>query len=110
MQTSRILISSLAAASVLGLAGLAVAQTTTVTPPAANTTTTPGGTTTTITPPMVTTETEAERMNRERLASPANSGSSNQGSVTTNNNTGTSMDSTGRRDANGDLIARADRN
>ena len=104
MQTSRILISSLAAASVLGLAGLAVAQTTTVTPPAANTTTTPGGTTTTITPPMVTTETEAERMNRERLAAPAASGTASPSTAATDSN------STGQRDANGVLIARSDRN
>lgn len=102
MQASRLFVSTLTAAGVIGLASLATAQTGT-------TTTTPGGTTTTITPPSVTTETEAERMNRERMDRERMSTPSVTG-TTTPAPIDRPMDSTARRDANGNLIAQADRN
>jgi hypothetical protein len=117
MKASRILISSLAAAGIVGLAGMAVAQTTTTTAPGATTTTTPGATTgpstttTTVTPPTITstTETETQRMNRERMDrermnAPGASGIRNATSSEA------PMGTTERRDSSGNLIARADRN
>ena len=99
MQTSRLLISTLTAIGVIGLAGIAVAQTGTTTP-------SPGGTTTTITPPAVTTttETDADRMNRERMNAPATSGTTTPAAIDP------PMNTTGQRDADGNLIAQADRN
>lgn len=131
MQASRILISTLAAVGIVGLAGPAMAQTTTTTAPGATTTTTPSGTTsTTVTPPTInrTNETEAERMERERMDrgrmardsvnAPAGSGGMNRDGVSAPaGSAGTypraadsSTDSTARRDANGNLTPRADRN
>lgn len=59
-----------------------------------------------MTPPTVTntTETEAQRMDRERMNAPAGSGGMN--SRLADSPTG----STARRETNGNLIARADRN
>lgn len=98
MPASRFLVSTATALGVIGLASLAMAQTSTTIPPG-------GSSTTTVTPPAATaTETEAERMNRERLNAPAVTG------TTTPSTMDRPMDSTARRDANGNLIARADRN
>ncbi len=96
MQASRLFIPVLTALGIVGLSGWAVAQTTTTTPAApATTTETPP----TVNPANETTaqRMERERMERERTNAPAGS-------------TGTPMDKTARRDANGNLIARADRN
>ncbi len=105
MKASRILISSLTAVGIVGLAGMAVAQTTTTTAPAATTITTPS-TTTTVTPPTVTrtTETEAQRMDRDRMNAPGSGGIRNATSSEA------PMGTTERRDTSGNLIARADRN
>lgn len=109
MQASRLLIGAFTAFGVIGLAGLAVAQTGTTTQPGSATVTTPG-TTTTVTPPAVTTETDAERLNRERLNAPTTSGSTSTSPSSADRAMDRPMDSTARRDANGNLIARADRN
>lgn len=106
MQTSRLLISTLTALSVVGIAGYAVAQTSTTTTPGAITTTTPG-VTTTVSPPSITTttETEAERMTRERLARERMNAA-----AATDRMDQSTLDRAARRDADGNLIARADRN
>jgi len=111
MNASRLLVSTLTAVDIVGLAGLTVAQTTTTTAPGATTTTTPSATTPTATPPTVTrtSETEAERMdrermNRDRVTAPAGSGGMSSRSADS------PIGSTARRDASGNLIARADRN
>ena len=115
MQASRLLISALTALSVVGIAGFAVAQTATPNQPGTITTTTPGGTATITTPSVTTpsvtttTETEAERMTRERMDRER----MNAPTATDRMDSGTgssAMDRTQRRDANGDLIARTDRN
>lgn len=108
MQASRVLIATLTAFGVIGLAGLAVAQTSTTTQTVPDTVTTPR-TTTTITPPAVTTETDAERMNRERMNAPVTSGSTTSPG-TVDRPMDRPMDSMARRDADGNLIAQADRN
>lgn len=109
MQASRALISILAAAGTVALAGLVVAQTTTPADPGTTTSTT-------VTPPTITTttETEADRLNRERMdreriarermSAPAAAGTMNQGTVDT------PVGRMSRTDANGDLSDRADRN
>lgn len=96
MQASRFFIPVLIAFGIVGLSGGAVAQTTT-TMPAAPTTMTE--TPSTVNPANETTaqRMERERMERERTNAPAGA-------------TSMSMDTTARRDANGKLIARADRN
>ena len=121
MQASRLLTSTLVAAGIVGLAGIAVAQTTTTTTPGATTTTAPGatittpGATTTVTPPTVTrtNETEAERMTRERLERDRmnrDGVNAPAGSSTMNPRADSATGSTARRDANGNLTPRADRN
>lgn len=109
MQTSRLLLSTLAAAGIVGLTGLAVAQSNTTPVPNATTTTT-------VTPPSVTstTQTDAQRMDRERMDrerlerermnAPARQGGMNASS----GNSPTRRMS--NRDADGNLTARADRN
>lgn len=110
MQASRLLISTLTAVGIVGLAGVAVAQTTTTTGPGTTTTTAPR-VTTTVTPPTVTstTETAAERMERERVARDRMNAPAGSGGMTSRSADST-IGSTARRDANGNLIARADRN
>jgi len=75
MHAARLLISAVTALSVVGIAGLAVAQTTPSPSTTPNvSTTTPSGTTTTVSPGGVTTTTtplsaaETERLNRETRA------------------------------------------
>lgn len=109
MQTTRLLISTLAAAGIVGLAGLAVAQSSTTTVPSATTTTT-------VTPPSITstTETDAqrmdrERMDRERLERARMNAPAGQGGMNASSGDSPTR-STARRDADGNLYARADRN
>lgn len=111
MKASRLLISTLTAAGIVGLAGLAVAQTSTTTAPGATTTTTPS-TTTTVTPPSVTTttETDAQRMNRERMERDRTTAPAGSGGITNATSRDAPMGSAERRDSSGTLIARADRN
>lgn len=115
MQASRLLISALTAIGVVGAVGLAVAQTNTATDPAAATVTTPGGSAT-VTAPSVTTRSETEvermdreRMDRERIARESMNTPTATDRMDTRNDRNT-MGDTARRDANGDLVARADRN
>jgi len=111
MQTSRFFVSTLAIVGIVGLAGLTVAQT--------NTTIAPGATTTT--PPMgignsqsEAARLERERMNRERLnrerlnRESMNAPAGSRGLDPRSSNA--PMGIAPRRDANGNLTARADRN
>ena len=110
MQASRLLISTLTAVGIVSMAGMAVAQPATTTAPGATTTTAPG-VTTTVTPPTVTstTETQAERMNRERMDRERMNAPAGSSGMTQRSSDSTTS-STARRDGNGNLTARADRN
>lgn len=111
MQASRFFIPAFAALGIMGLSGWAVAQTTPTPAPTpvspAPMTSTPATTPApTATPPVLNPASETtaqrmerERMERERTQAPVSSSSS-----------GTSMNTPMRRDANGNPVARADRN
>jgi len=112
MNASRLLISAITALSVVGAAGIAMAQSTTTTSPTPNVSaTTPSGTTTTVSPGGVTSTTpmtsaETERMNRERLNQSTNDRSRNTGLSSQAYDT-PSSNNTERRDMR---AARNDRN
>lgn len=104
MQAPRLLTSVLAAIGVAGLISLAVAQTSTTTTPSAVPNASETDTQRMDRERMDRERMERERVERERMNAPAGAAGSSPRA-----DDSTSM-STSRRDANGNLIARSDRN
>jgi hypothetical protein len=107
MQVSRFLTLTLTAAGLLAFAGSALAQSTTPAAPATQTTpTTPAIGTNAPARAAAVAETEAQRMDRERAERERTERERMERERANTANAAT----TARRDANGNLIARADRN
>lgn len=122
MQASRLFISTLATAGIVGFAGLAMAQTSPGTVPETNNATGQRSSTDMQTGTPGINETAAQRMERERLER-ERTGSDRMGADRTNaermndatnpnrmNPSDSTLGNSQRRDSNGNLIARADRN